>query len=84
MKFYHDNAEIRHGADVREVGIGYQDKIIVGNFVNRDRPTWQDLTDAQHDRILGEKYYRHDLLVAESAARKDATCCGEEVHDAEA
>jgi len=43
MKFYHDNSEIRHGADTRDVAMGFQDKIIVGKFVDEDRPTFLDL-----------------------------------------
>jgi 2-oxoglutarate ferredoxin oxidoreductase subunit beta len=40
MKFYHDNAEIRHGADTKDVGIGFQEKIICGKFIDTDRPTF--------------------------------------------
>ena len=67
MKFYHDNSEICHGADVRDVDIGFQEKITVGKFVDRDRPTWLDLNDRQHDRVLGEKYYRHEEVAAAAA-----------------
>ncbi len=72
MKFYHDNSEIQHGADVREVDIGYQSKITVGKFIDRDRPTWHELSDRQHLATLGEKYYRH----AEMEAAKN----GEKTH----
>ena len=58
MKFYHDNSEIKHGADTRELDIGYQEKIVVGKFVDRDRPTWHELSDRQHLATLGDKYYR--------------------------
>ena len=64
MKFYHDNSEIRHGADVRDIDIGYQTKIVVGKFVDRDRPTWHELSDKQHDDTLGERYYRHEEMMA--------------------
>lgn len=43
MKFYHDNSEVRHGEDTRNLDIGYQTKIIVGKFVDRERPTYSDL-----------------------------------------
>ncbi len=72
MKFYHDNSMIRHGADPRGIDIGFQTKITVGKFVDRDRPTWHELSDRQHDRILGERYYRH----AEMEAAKN----GEKTH----
>jgi 2-oxoglutarate ferredoxin oxidoreductase subunit beta len=70
MKFYHDNSEIRHGADTRDLGIGYQTKIIVGKFVDRDRPTWHELNDEQHYNKLGDKYYRAEALKAAKAAEK--------------
>ncbi len=43
MKFYHDNSEVRHGEDTRNLDIGYQSRIIVGKFVDRERPTYSDL-----------------------------------------
>ncbi len=42
MKFYHDHCEVRHGADTAEVDIGFQTDIVVGKFVDRDRPTFLD------------------------------------------
>jgi len=42
MKFYHDNTEIRHGEDTKNLDIGFQTKIIVGKFVDRERPTYMD------------------------------------------
>lgn len=60
MRFYHDNAEIKHGADPRTVDIGFQNKITVGRFVDRERPTWRELNLKQHDATLGEKFYLHD------------------------
>jgi 2-oxoglutarate ferredoxin oxidoreductase subunit beta len=64
MKFYHDNSEIKHGADTRELDIDFQKKIIVGKFVDRDRPTWKQLSDRQLDSTLGDRYYRHQILSA--------------------
>ena len=42
MKFYHDNSEIRHGEDTKNLDIGFQTKIVVGKFVDRERPTYMD------------------------------------------
>lgn len=42
MRFYHDNAEIRHWEDTRNLDIEYQKKIIIGKFVDRERPTYLD------------------------------------------
>ncbi|MBM3790093.1 MAG: 2-oxoacid:ferredoxin oxidoreductase subunit beta [Acidobacteria bacterium] len=56
LRFYHDNAEIRHGADTRDVGIGYQDKIVCGKFVDEERPTFLDMMHEHYRKILGDKY----------------------------
>jgi 2-oxoglutarate ferredoxin oxidoreductase subunit beta len=40
MKFYHDNAVIAHGADVRDVDIEYQSKIKIGKFIDIDKPEY--------------------------------------------
>ena len=56
MKFYHDNSIIRHGADVREVGIDFQSKIIVGKFLDIEKPTYIDSVNAGYKRAFGDKY----------------------------
>jgi 2-oxoglutarate ferredoxin oxidoreductase subunit beta len=56
MKFYRDNCEVRHGADPREAAIGYQSRILLGRFVDEQRPTWGELTEARHRAVLGESY----------------------------
>jgi len=40
MKFYHDSAVIQHGANTKDVGIGFQTNIVVGKFVDIDKPTF--------------------------------------------
>jgi 2-oxoglutarate ferredoxin oxidoreductase subunit beta len=76
MKFYHDNSEIRHGADTRDLGIAYQSKIIVGKFIDRERPTWQELTDRQHADRLGEKYWRYAQAMAAAGKGDGAKAAG--------
>jgi len=56
MRFYHDNAEIRHGADTRTVDIGFQSKIICGKFLDEKRPTFTELMHEHYGKILGDKY----------------------------
>jgi 2-oxoglutarate ferredoxin oxidoreductase subunit beta len=38
LKYYHEKSEIQHGADTRDVDISYQGKLIVGKFVDKDKP----------------------------------------------
>jgi 2-oxoglutarate ferredoxin oxidoreductase subunit beta len=42
MRFYHDNSEIRHGEDTKNLDIGFQQRIILGKFVDRERPSYND------------------------------------------
>ncbi len=57
MQFYHDNAEIKHGVDTREVGIAFQEKIICGKFVDdEEQTTFLENMYAHYERVLGDKY----------------------------
>ena len=56
MKFYHDNSVIRHGADPKEVEIGYQSKITVGKFVDIEKPTYLDCMNSSMSKVFGDKY----------------------------
>ena len=56
MQFYHDNAEIRHGADTRELAIGFQEEIVCGKFVDEERPTFLDMMNEHYGKVLGDKY----------------------------
>jgi 2-oxoglutarate ferredoxin oxidoreductase subunit beta len=56
MKFYHDNSEIRHGADTRDVEIGFQERFICGNFVDQPRPTFLEQMNAHYTKVLGDRY----------------------------
>jgi 2-oxoglutarate ferredoxin oxidoreductase subunit beta len=56
MRFYHDHAEIRHGADTREVDIGFQTDIICGKFVDEPRPTFLEQKDAHYRKLLADDY----------------------------
>jgi 2-oxoglutarate ferredoxin oxidoreductase subunit beta len=55
MKFYHDNSEIRHGEDTKNLDIGFQGKIIVGKFVDRERPTYMERYIQRVAQIKGTK-----------------------------
>ncbi len=56
MQFYHDNAEIRHGADTKDLDIDFQKKIVCGKFVDEERPTFLDAMHAHYEDKFGEKY----------------------------
>ncbi|MEW6363210.1 MAG: thiamine pyrophosphate-dependent enzyme [Acidobacteriota bacterium] len=56
MQFYHDNAEVQHGADTRTIDIGFQDKIICGKFVDEEKPTFIEMMHDHYRKLLGERY----------------------------
>jgi 2-oxoglutarate ferredoxin oxidoreductase subunit beta len=56
MRFYHDSADIRHGADTRQLDIDFQGKIVCGKFVDEERPTFIDMMQDHYRKILGDKY----------------------------
>jgi 2-oxoglutarate ferredoxin oxidoreductase subunit beta len=59
MKFYHDNSVIKHGADTREMAIEYQKQIVVGKFIDRERPTFLDAHNAWMKHRLKDKFVAH-------------------------
>ena len=42
MKFYHDNAVIKHFEPTENLDIDYQKQIIMGKFVDRERPSYTE------------------------------------------
>jgi 2-oxoglutarate ferredoxin oxidoreductase subunit beta len=56
MKFYHDNSIIKHGADPREIDIDYQSSIVVGKFLDIEKPTYIDCLNEGYKRKFGDKY----------------------------
>jgi len=62
LKYYYDNSEIRHGADTKDLDISYQGKLIVGKFVDKDKPTFIDAMDAHMSQVLGDDYEKYGRI----------------------
>ena len=81
MGYYHDDADIQHGADTRTVDIGYQGKIAMGKFVDRPRATYLDAVNDHYVNVIGDDYQLYGKTPmekkAEEEARKSATGTGE-------
>jgi 2-oxoglutarate ferredoxin oxidoreductase subunit beta len=56
MKYYKESSEVRHGASTREVAITYQGPIVVGKFVDIERPTFLEVMNQQVARTLDAHY----------------------------
>ena len=56
MKYYKATSKIRNGAPTSETALSMQGEIIVGKFVDRDRPDYLELMRHQFQEQLGERY----------------------------
>ena len=56
MRSYKERSVVKNGADTREVALDYRDKIIVGKFVDRERPTLEEAMEKRFSDALGPKY----------------------------
>jgi len=63
MKYYKEKSKIRHGAPTAEVALSKEGEIIVGKFVDRERPEYLELMRAQLSAQLGERYVETEHLV---------------------
>jgi len=60
MQFYKQKSVIKNGASTKDLDISFQSEIVVGEFVNIERPTLRQAMNLQLQRTLGSR----------SAARK--------------
>jgi 2-oxoglutarate ferredoxin oxidoreductase subunit beta len=58
LKIYKQRSVIKNGADTKTVDLGMTGPIVVGKFVDRDRPTYHDAMEAHLARVLGNRYAR--------------------------
>jgi 2-oxoglutarate ferredoxin oxidoreductase subunit beta len=56
LKYYKAKSVVKHGADTKEVGLTLDGEIVVGKFVDRERPTWLDAMNDHLTRTLGDAY----------------------------
>jgi 2-oxoglutarate ferredoxin oxidoreductase subunit beta len=56
MKYYKNASKIRNGAPTSEAGLTKEGEIIVGKFVDRDRPDYYELLRSQMTESLGGRY----------------------------
>jgi len=55
MKYYQENSIIQHGANTKDAGIELNGKIIVGKFLDVERPTFSDRQESIRERAFGPK-----------------------------
>jgi 2-oxoglutarate ferredoxin oxidoreductase subunit beta len=57
MNYFKDKAVVNHNADLSEIGITThpEDEIVVGNFIDRSRPSYQELLADLRARVSAQK-----------------------------
>ena len=56
LKYYYDKSDIQHGADTKDLDIDFQGKLIVGKFVDIEKPTFLDSMNKHFAKVFGDKY----------------------------
>ena len=59
VQFYFDNSVVKNNEDPRNVAITPDEKIAVGKFTDKERPTFIDSYNVQHSKMLGDKFTPH-------------------------
>jgi len=65
MKYYKEKSKVRNGAPTSEVALGFRDEIIVGKFVDRERPDYSELLRERMTTQLGPKYVEAPACVCD-------------------
>jgi len=65
MKFYKEHSKTKNGCPTCEVALSKQGEIIVGKFVDRERPDYRDLMREQLAAELGERFVEQAELVCQ-------------------
>ena len=65
MRYYKEKSKIRNGAPTSEVAVGMRDEIIVGKFVDRERPDYSELLRNQMTAKLGNAYVEAPACVCD-------------------
>jgi len=60
MKFYEENSEIRDGESTSNLDLRFQEKIVVGKFVEKDKPTYLEAMNDYLKMKLGDEYETYE------------------------
>ena len=58
MEYFRKHCVVDHNADLSKIGIGLKpgEKLVVGNFVDRRRPSYQELLEEMRGRAMGGEH----------------------------
>ncbi|WIM05542.1 MAG: 2-oxoacid:ferredoxin oxidoreductase subunit beta [Candidatus Nitricoxidivorans perseverans] len=72
LQFYQENAVLQHGADTRTLDIDFQSKIVIGKFVEKDKPDYITALDNRCVKVVGDDYQLYGKTVPEREAEEKA------------
>ncbi len=56
MKYYKERSVVKNGCDTRETTMDFQDQIVCGKFVDRERATWLEGYNQRNAAAIGARY----------------------------
>ena len=72
LQDYQDNTILKHGCDTRETAIDFQGKIVIGKFVEKDKPTYLEAVDKCCVKLVGDDYELYGKTIPEREAEAKA------------
>ena len=63
MEFHKEHSEVLKGNRTCQAALGKQGDILVGEFVDRDRPDYLELMRRQMSETAGDRYVRAELPI---------------------
>ncbi len=59
-QFYKKNSVVKHGADTKELALSMKSQIIVGKFVDIEKPSYLDSMNQHYKNIFKDKYTEYE------------------------
>jgi 2-oxoglutarate ferredoxin oxidoreductase subunit beta len=72
LQNYQDNSILKHGCDTRETAIDFQGKIVIGKFVEKNKPSYLDAVDKCCIKLVGDDYQLYGKTIPEREAEEKA------------
>ena len=72
LQNYQDNSILKHGADTRETVIDFQGKIVIGKFVEKNKPTYLEAANKCNIKLVGDDYQLYGKTMPEREAEEKA------------
>jgi len=72
LQNYQDNSILKHGCDTRETAVDFQGKIVVGKFVEKNKPTYLEAVDKCCVKLVGDDYQLYGKTIPEREAEEKA------------